>query len=237
MEDNQFVFFLPHALYNSWSINFPRPISCQSYFAWSVQLTWKLKFGSKDRKNSDNVLSLVAPTCCLYVHKNTQKSYYSVKANWGYKSLFVCKAQYVSPLWLYNGISCAQLYGSSITSLVGCTTSLSPVGVEGQSPSQADWSPPEGIKQIHKIRFTSSGMHEFRDTWILKEVISILLILLYYLKARCGTKLWSLILSSLLSRQLHIKTLIGVFVRILCIAQIICFLYNCLVCVLISRLW
>lgn len=130
-----------------------------------MQLTVRLKFGSKDRKNSDNVLSLDAPTCCLYADTHIQK-YISVKANWGY-----------STSWFMNHNICITCdckvefyecrYGWSITSLVGCKTSLSPVEAKGQSPSQAEWSPPEVVKQTKQV--TSSEVHDFRDTWIFQK--------------------------------------------------------------------
>lgn len=44
-----------------------------------MQLTWRLKFGSNDRKNSESVLSLDAPRCCLYA--NTAHTCISLKCH------------------------------------------------------------------------------------------------------------------------------------------------------------
>lgn len=50
---------------------------------------------------------------------------------------------------------CDDFFGSAFTFLVVYTLLLNPVVVGGQSPSEADWSPPKGSS---KIRVTSSGM-------------------------------------------------------------------------------
>lgn len=53
----------------------------------------------------------------------------------------------------------------SVTSLAVYMIQLSPVEVGGQSLSQADWSLPDGNKQMSRIRVTSSQVHYFKDTY------------------------------------------------------------------------
>lgn len=62
-------------------------------------------------------------------------------------------------LFIYNKRKLVCLYGSSITLLVEYMISLSRVGEEGQIPSQAEWSPPEGeTNRINDYRIEMFGV-------------------------------------------------------------------------------
>lgn len=111
----------------------------------------------QQRPEKQRQCTFIGCTNVLPIYTNTHgKMWFLHKTKSLIYCLLVSPAQHLLPFWLCNGMWSTQLCGSSLTSLVGCTTSPSPVGAEGRIPAQADWSPPSFVK-------THVQRHEFRE--------------------------------------------------------------------------
>lgn len=101
----------------------------------------------QQRPEKQRQCTFIGCTNVLPIYTNTHgKMWFLHKTKSLIYCLLVSPAQHLLPFWLCNGMWSTQLCGSSLTSLVGCTTSPSPVGAEGRIPAQADWSPPSFVK-------------------------------------------------------------------------------------------